>query len=43
MIKDFKGGLDINLFYDIDTKSFLGNINSNNASFNNNQIKFDKE
>ncbi len=39
--KDFKGNLDINLFYDLDSKSFLSDIYSNNTSIKNNQIKFD--
>jgi len=30
--RDFLGGLDINLFYDLDTKSFSSKISSNNSS-----------
>jgi len=40
--KDFLGGLDMNLFYDLDTKSFSNVISSNNSSIRNNQIIFDK-
>ncbi len=40
--RDFLGGLDINLFYDIDTKSFFSEISSNNSSIKNNTIIFDK-
>jgi len=40
--RDFLGGLDINLFYDLDTKSFSSQIYSNNSSIKNNKIVFDK-
>ena len=40
--KEFKGGLDINLFYDLDSKSFSSEIFSNNTFIKNNQIIFDK-
>ncbi len=40
--RDFLGGLDINLSYDIDTKSFFSEISSNNSSIKNNTIIFDK-
>ncbi len=40
--RDFLGGLDINLFYDLDRKSFSSDIFSNNLSIKNNIIKFDK-
>ncbi len=40
--RDFLGGLDINLFYDLDTKSFSSEIFSNNSSIKNNIIIFDK-
>ena len=40
--RDFKGGLDINLFYDLDTQSFKSNIYSNNSSIKNNQIVLDQ-
>ncbi len=40
--RDFLGGLDMNLFYDIDTKSFFSEISSNNSSIKNNTIIFDK-
>ncbi len=40
--KDFQGNLDMNLFYDLDSKSFLSDIYSNNTSIKNNQITFDK-
>jgi len=40
--RDFLGGLDMNLFYDLDTKSFSNVISSNNSSIRNNQIVFDK-
>ena len=39
---DYLGGLDINLIYDLDTKSFSSEISSNNSSIKNNIIKFDK-
>ena len=40
--KDFQGNLDMNLFYDLDSKSFLSDIYSNDTSIKNNQIVFDK-
>ncbi len=40
--KDFSGGLDINLFYNLDTKSFSSEISSNNSLIKNNAIIFDK-
>ncbi len=36
--RDFLGGLDMNLFYDFDTKSFSSEITSNNSSIKNNKI-----
>jgi len=38
----FIGGIDINLFYDLDTKSFSSEISSNNSSIKNKTIIFDK-
>ena len=40
--RDFLGGLDMNLFYDLDTKSFSSEISSNNSSIKDNIIIFDK-
>jgi len=40
--REFKGGLDMNLFYDLDTKSFSSEISSNNSSIKNKTIIFDK-
>ncbi len=40
--RDFLGGLDINLSYNLDTKSFSSEISSNNSSIKNNAIIFDK-
>ncbi len=40
--RDFLGGLDMNLFYNLDTKSFSSKISSNNSSIKNNKIIFDK-
>ena len=40
--RDFIGGIDMNLFYDLDTKSFSSEISSNNSSIKNNIIIFDK-
>ncbi len=40
--RDLIGGLDINLFYDLDTKSFSSDIFSNDSSIKNNIITFDK-
>ena len=34
--RDFLGGLDIDLFYNLDTKSFSSKISSNNSSIKNN-------
>jgi hypothetical protein len=39
---DFLGGLDMNLFYDLDTKSFSSEIYSNNSTIKNNKIVIDK-
>jgi len=40
--RDFIGGLDINLLYNLDSRSFSSEISSNNSSINNNEILFDK-
>ncbi len=40
--RDFLGGLDMNLFYDLDKKSFSSEISSNNSSIKNNIIIFDR-
>ena len=40
--RDFLGGLDMNLFYDLDTKSFSSDIFSNGSAIKNNTIIFDK-
>ncbi len=40
--RDFLGGLDMNLFYDLDRKSFSSNIFSNGSSIKNNIIILDK-
>ncbi len=40
--RDFMGGLDINLFYNLDKKSLSSVISSNNSSIKNKQIIFDK-
>jgi len=40
--RDFSGGLDMNLFYDLDTKSLSSQISSNNSSIKKNIIIFDK-
>ncbi len=40
--RDFTGGLDMNLFYDLDTKSFSSKISSNNSTIKNKKIVFDK-
>jgi len=37
--RDFLGGLDMNLFYDLDTKSFSSEIFSNNLSIKNNILR----
>jgi len=36
--RDFMGGLDINLSYDINKKSFSSKISSNNSSIKNKKI-----
>ncbi len=40
--RDLMGGLDMNLLYDIDKKSFSSVISSNNSSIKNKKILFDK-
>jgi len=40
--RDFMGGLDMNIFYNLDNKSFSSEIFSNNSTIKNNQIIFDK-
>ena len=40
--RDFLGGIDMNLLYDLDTKSFSSEISSNNSSIKNKTIIFDK-
>jgi len=40
--RDFMGGFDMNLFYDIDNKSFSSEVSSNNSSIKNKKIVFDK-
>ena len=40
--RDFLGGIDINLLYDLDTKSFSSKISSNNSSIKNNKILLEK-
>ena len=40
--REFQGDLDINLFYDLDSKSFSSDISSNNTFIKNNQIILDK-
>ncbi len=40
--RDFIGGLDMNLFYNLDTKYFSSEISSNNSSIKNNVIIIDK-
>ncbi len=40
--RDFIGGLDMDLFYDLDKKSFSSEISSNNSSIKNKKIVFDK-
>ncbi|WP_032523796.1 translocation/assembly module TamB domain-containing protein [Prochlorococcus marinus] len=40
--KDFLGGLDMNLIYNLDKKSFSSKISSNDSSIKNNKILFDK-
>ncbi len=40
--RDFAGGLDMNLFYDLDTRSFASEIYSNNSTIKNKKIVFNK-
>ena len=40
--KDFQGNLDMDLFYNLDTKFFSSEISSNNSSIKNNKVFFDK-
>jgi len=40
--RDFIGGLDMNLLYNLDSRSFSSEISSNNSSIKNNKILFDK-
>jgi len=40
--RDFLGGFDIDLFYNLDNKSFLSQISSNNSSIKNNKLLFEK-
>ncbi len=40
--RDFMGGFDMNLFYDLDTKSFSSVISTINSSIGNKKIVFDK-
>ena len=40
--RDFIGGIDMNLFYDLDTKSFSSEISSNDSSIKNKTIIFEK-
>ena len=40
--RDFLGGLDMDLFYNLDDKSFLSQISSNNSSIKNNKLLFEK-
>ncbi len=40
--RDFAGGLDMNLLYDLDTKSFDSKISSNNSTIKNKKIVFNK-
>ena len=40
--RDFVGGLDMNLFYDLDTKSFSSEISSNNSSIENKNLVLKK-
>ena len=40
--RDFIGGLDMILFYDLDTKYFSSEISANNSSIKNKKIIFDK-
>ncbi len=40
--RDFLGGFDMDLFYNLDNKSFYSEISSNNSSIKNNKILFEK-
>ncbi len=40
--RDFLGGFDIDLFYNLEKKSFSSRISSNNSSIKNNKILFEK-
>ncbi len=40
--RDFEGGLDINLFYNLDTNYFSTNISSNKSSIKNNKLVLEK-
>ncbi|MBO6961013.1 MAG: translocation/assembly module TamB domain-containing protein [Prochlorococcus marinus CUG1438] len=40
--KDFQGGLDMNLFYDLDKNYFTSEISSNNTSVKSNKLDFNK-
>ncbi len=40
--RDFLGGFDMDLFYNLDNKSFFSQISSNNSSIKNNKILFEK-
>ncbi len=40
--RDFLGGFDMDLFYNLDKKSFLSQISSNNSSIKNNKLLFEK-
>ncbi|WP_032514981.1 MULTISPECIES: translocation/assembly module TamB domain-containing protein [Prochlorococcus] len=40
--RDFLGGFDIDLFYNLDNKSFLSQISSKNSSIKNNKLFFEK-
>jgi hypothetical protein len=40
--RDFLGGLDMNLFYNLDTKSFSSEISSNDLSIKNNKLLIDR-
>ncbi len=40
--RDFLGGFDMDLFYNLDNKSFVSQISSKNLSINNNKLLFEK-
>ena len=40
--RDFQGGLDMNLSYNLDSKSFISEFFSNNTSIKNNKLILDK-